>query len=521
MRKIGKAWIAFFISGLSAAFSPAQTAGTVRHYLSGTGPSDAVPWEFFCTKGRKSGEWTTIPVPSNWEQHGFGNYNYGHDKDKHDEQGLYRCRFQTPAEWSGQTVRIVFEGSMTDTEVKLNGASAGPVHQGAWYEFRLPVSHLLKYGQENLLEVTVSKCSSNESLEQAERKADFWVFGGIFRPVYLEVLPPGFIDRCAIDARADGSFQVDVFTQTGEGAEMPDGITAQLETLDGVPAGSPVRVRFSGEKEPVRLSTKLDNPRLWSDEHPNLYRVRLSLMRGDTVLHEITERFGFRTFEVRPGDGLYLNGKKMIIKGINRNSFHPEKARAPDPEDERAAALAIKAMNANLVRSHVSPSRYFMNLCDELGLFVINELCTWQKPWIDTPTARKLIQELVERDRNHPSLLMWANGNEAGFNLDVDGDFHLYDPQKRPVIHPWALFSEIETKHYPAYSMLVNMLKGPDICLPTEFLHGLYDGGLGAGLEDYWDAIRASQYGAGGILWCWADEAIVRTDQSNRLDTAG
>ena len=521
MSRIKKPGTILFLSGLLSLLIHAQAAETDRYYLSGTGPSDAVQWEFFCTKGRQSGEWTTIPVPSNWEQHGFGNYNYGHDKDKHDEQGLYRYRFEAPKEWAGRVVRIVFEGSMTDTEVKINGVSAGPVHQGAWYEFRLPISNLLKFGAENLLEVTVSKVSANERLEAAERKADFWVHGGIFRPVYLEILPPDFIDHCAIDARADGQFQVDVFPKFSPDTAAPDEITAQIETLDGVPVQPPVRAKLSAGTEPVRLSTRIKRPLLWSDEHPNLYRVRLCLMRGDRVVHEVTQRFGFRTFEVRPGDGLYLNGKKIRIKGINRNSFRPETARALDPEDDREDALAIKAMNANLVRSHLSPSRTFMGLCDELGLFVINELCTWQKPWIDTPTARKLIQEMVTRDVNHPSLLMWANGNEGGFNLEVDSDYQLHDPQARPVIHPWSLFSEIDTKHYITYDLLLRKLEGPNIFLPTEFLHGLYDGGLGAGLEDYWAAIRASKYGAGGVLWCWADAAIVRTDQNNKLDTAG
>ena len=125
MYRISKTRTVLLLSGLLLLSSSAQATETVRQYLSGMGSSDAVPWEFFCTKGRQSGEWTTIPVPSNWEQHGFGNYNYGHDTDKYDEQGLYRYRFQAPLEWNDRVVRIVFEGSMTDTEVKINGKPAG------------------------------------------------------------------------------------------------------------------------------------------------------------------------------------------------------------------------------------------------------------------------------------------------------------------------------------------------------------------------------------------------------------
>src|SRR5690554_414818 len=180
-------------------------------YLTGIDSENTVDWEFYCTEGRRSGEWTTIPVPSNWELQGFGTYNYGHDwrdenKKLGDEHGIYRHRFQVPADWKGKTVQIVFDGSMTDTDVKINGKSAGAVHQGAFYRFKYDISKLLRYGRENVLEVNVAKRSANESVNKAEREADFWIFGGIFRPVFLEVLPAVHISRVAIDARADGSF---------------------------------------------------------------------------------------------------------------------------------------------------------------------------------------------------------------------------------------------------------------------------------------------------------------------------
>jgi len=109
---------------------------TEKVMLSGSGADDTVPWEFYCTGGRNSGFWTTIPVPSCWELQGFGNYNYGHDSNPGSEQGLYRHSFDVPAEWQGQNVQLVFEGSMTDTEVKVNGVSSGTIHLGAFYLFR-------------------------------------------------------------------------------------------------------------------------------------------------------------------------------------------------------------------------------------------------------------------------------------------------------------------------------------------------------------------------------------------------
>ena len=126
------------------------------------------------------------------------------------EQGLYKYEFSVPSDWSKKQVNIVFQGSMTDTDVKINGKSAGPIHQGAFYEFHYDISKLLKYGQKNLLEVTVSKQSANESVNKAERHGDYWIFGGIFRPVFLEAVPTNHIERVAIDAKGDGSFAADV-----------------------------------------------------------------------------------------------------------------------------------------------------------------------------------------------------------------------------------------------------------------------------------------------------------------------
>lgn len=147
-------------------------------YLSGQGKDDPVTWDFYCTGGRNSGVWTTIGVPSNWELQGFGSYNYGNEKKKADEQGKYRRTFRIPADWAGQRLFLVFEGVMTDTEVWINGQSAGPRHQGGFYRFKYEITDLVK-ARDNLLEVTVSKVSSDRSVEEAERQADYWAFGGI------------------------------------------------------------------------------------------------------------------------------------------------------------------------------------------------------------------------------------------------------------------------------------------------------------------------------------------------------
>ncbi|WP_315816683.1 sugar-binding domain-containing protein [Paraflavitalea speifideaquila] len=168
--------ISFLLSIASLQVTGQQT--TIK-YLSGIDKDHTVAWDFFCTKGMNSGKWTTIPVPSCWELQGFGHYDYGRVKlaDQSDEVGKYRYRFQADKQWKGQQVAIVFEGSMTDTEVKINGKLAGPIHQGAFYRFSYDISSLLRYGSSNLLEVEVSKKSANHSVNLAERDADFWIFG--------------------------------------------------------------------------------------------------------------------------------------------------------------------------------------------------------------------------------------------------------------------------------------------------------------------------------------------------------
>ncbi len=125
---------------------------------------------------------------------------------------------------------------------------------------------------------------------------------------------------------------------------------------------------------------------------------------------------------------------------------------------------------------------------------------------------------MVTRDVNHPSILFWDNGNEGGFNRELDGEFALYDPQNRAVLHPWEAFSGIDTKHYPPFDDLERRLHGPNLVMPTEVIHGIYDGGAGAGLEDYWNAIARSPFGAGLFLWVFADEGVQRTDEDGRID---
>ena len=492
---------------------------TILQYLSGTDKDHLVQWDFFCTKGANSGSWNKIAVPSNWEQQGFGGYSYGHDKIKTDEQGLYKHIFNTSKEWASKKVFIVFEGSMTDTEVKINGKPAGPLHQGGFYRFKYDITGLLKYGSRNLLEITVSKMSAQASVNKAERNGDFWTLGGIYRPVYLEIVPSTFIDRVAINARADGSFGMDVYSMNINSGNI---IEAQVQTLTGENIGKPFIQAYPEENGKFVLRNQFGNPLLWNPEFPNLYQVIVSIKDNGKTIHSIIQKFGFRTAELRAHDGFYVNGTKVIFKGVCRHSEWPETGRTLSKDISLLDINLIKEMNMNAVRmSHYPPDQHFLDMCDSLGLFVLDELTGWQASY-DTIAGRPLVKELVVRDVNHPSVVIWDNGNEGGWNRALDIDYGLYDPQNRLVIHPWEKFNGTDTKHYPDYNYIINSaLYGQDVFFPTEFMHGLYDGGLGAGLDDFWNAILQHPYGAGGFLWVFHDEAIARRDKKDSLDTDG
>lgn len=498
---------------------------TERQYLSGHGCDDMVEWDFFCTNGRNSGKWTKIGVPSCWELQGFGTYQYGitfygkaFPEGVADEKGMYKYEFEVPEKFRGQQVNLVFEASMTDTEVKVNGRKVGSKHQGAFYRFSYNVTDFLKYGKKNLLEVTVSKESENASVNLAERRADYWNFGGIFRPVFLEVKPAINLRHIAIDAQMDGTFRANCYTNISN-----DGMSIRAQILDNKDkklVETTVPVKAGGDWRSLQLN--VPNPALWTAETPNLYKAQFSLLdKNGKVLHNETEKFGFRTIEVRESDGLYINGVRINVRGVNRHSFRPESGRTLSKAKNIEDVLLMKDMNMNSVRlSHYPADPEFLEACDSLGLYVMDELGGWHGKY-DTPTGVRLIEGMIERDVNHPSIIWWSNGNEKGWNTELDGEFHKYDPQKRPVIHPQGNFSGFETMHYRSYGESQNYMRLPEIFMPTEFLHGLYDGGHGAGLYDYWEMMRKHPRCIGGFLWVLADEGVKRVDMDGFIDNQG
>ena len=505
---------------LAAISISAFAQETKKLYLSGTGLTDTKTWQFKVSAGQNSGKWGKIEVPSQWELQGYGIYNYGMSFSFNREgfdAGDYKYSFKVPSNWKGQDIKIVFEGVMTDATVKINGKTAGPTHQGGFYRFEYNVTPLIKCGATNSIEVHVDKESGNASVNNAERHADWWNFGGIYRPVYLTATAKQHIDYFAIDAKANGSMTVD------------------LETI-AAPEGSSIKYSLASLKEPGKvldsktLPLKEANERhtlswkgvdAWECEHPNLYVLTMELVSpAGKVLHKVDQRVGFRTVELRPKDGIYVNDVKVVLKGINRHTFHPEGGRCTSPAISLEDGLLIKEMNMNAVRSHYPPDSHFLDVCDSLGIFYLDELAGWHGRYDDVVGAN-LVKEMVRRDVNHPSVIIWDNGNEAGWNTNLDHLFYDFDPQKRHVIHPWADFDDIDTHHYPTYlTGVARFTNGYKVFMPTEFMHTNSDQGGGAGLEDFWENWMTHPLFAGGFIWAFVDESVVRTDQDGILDSS-
>ena len=517
---------------MAIALRAQPSVETQRQYLSGHGCDDMVQWDFYCTDGRNSGKWTKIGVPSCWELQGFGTYQYGMrfygkatPEGIADEKGLYKHEFTLPAEWAGRQILLVFEAVFTDANVQINGRKAGNgLYQGGFTRHTIDVSDRVFFGKKkNRLEVEVSKESSNPQVNMAERRADYWNFGGIWRPVFIVSKPSRNIQRVAIDAKADGSFMADVYLNRAfSGSSVcVDVIDANGKKVAQSPA-------FPVGSDQAKVDFSVKGIKTWNAEQPNLYTAVFTLKDAEgRTLHTERQKFGFRTIEYRhtyngdKEDGIFINGKKVIMKGVNRHSFRPETGRTLSKQKNIEDVLLIKSMNMNAVRlSHYPADPEFLDACDSLGLYVECEQPGWHKAH-ETVVGSQIVEEMVTRDVNHPSIIFWSNGNEGGFNYELEPVFAKFDPQQRVVLYPWANRNGFETKHYRSWGETADYMRQKEIFMPTEFLHGLYDGGLGAGLKDYWKLMMSNPRCAGGFLWDMMDQGVVRTDQNNIIDCMG
>ena len=519
--------------GMACAAMQAQSSvETQRQYLSGHGCDDMVQWDFLCTDGRNCGQWTKIGVPSCWELQGFGTYQYGvrfwgkaTADGVADEKGLYKTEFALPQEWQGRQIFLVFEAVFTELRGTINGRKLGAgKYQGGYTRHTIDVSDRVFFGKrKNKLELEVLKESSIPQVNLAERRADYWNFGGIWRPVFVVSKPVLNMERVAIDAGMDGRFQADVYLNRA----VPQGAVS-VDIIDAKGAKVATSPSATSASDKVKVDFVVKNPKLWNAEEPNLYTAVFTLkdQQGKT-LHVERQKFGFRTIEYRhqyngdQEDGVFINGHKVIFKGVNRHSFRPETGRTLSKQKNIEDVVLIKSMNMNAVRlSHYPADPEFLDACDSLGLYVECEQPGWQFAH-DTTNGSYMVEQMVKRDVNHPSIIFWSNGNEGGFNYELEPYFTKFDPQQRVVLYPWGNRNGFECKHYRSWGETADFMRQKEIFMPTEFLHGLYDGGHGAGLKDYWKLMMSNPRCAGGFLWDLMDQGVVRTDLNGLIDCMG
>jgi hypothetical protein len=520
---------------LSGNVSIALAQQSQIQYLSGTDKDHTVPWQFSVSSGQNAGIATTIPVPSCWPSMGFGTYSYTQSTgsgmtSSNSETGFYTNTFAVPSGWAGKEIFLVFEGAMTDTSVSINGQSVGPTHQGGYYEFRYDVTSYVVVGAStNVLTVTVRKFSANASVESAEEgNTDYWIFAGIYRPVYLEAKPAAYIDYVAANPLASGNITVSTFLG---GITTNYTVQAFVTDTNNVMLGNLFSNSVSAGTTNILLSASLPTPNAWSSESPTLYTLNVQLVdTNGVVVHSVTNQIGFRTVTFVANQGFFINGKKVIMRGICHHEEWPTTGRTSSDAQNSNDVAMIKDMNFNAVReSHYPENKTFLQECNRQGIYVLEEMDSYQSQ-IDITDGVQHIYEMIRRDVNDPCIIAWDNGNEAGWNgtlASLDGGnagstnyYALYDVQKRQVIRPGGgTFMNLLDEHYPPYSTFIsNLGSGKTAYSCTEILHAIYDGGGGASLQEYWDAERTAPNGVGMFLWSWDDEGVIRKDQGGIMD---
>jgi hypothetical protein len=337
-------------------------------------------------------------------------------------------------------------------------------------------------------DIVIITTSSNGA--NAQETAALTSNDGLHNMLRTAVVDPA-IDRVAIDAKADGNFTIRVFSKN----VTPDQfVELKIQDLTGKEASAPVQVAAT---ETAEIKKQFSDIKTWNPETPNLYVAVVTVK--DAAQKEVAQykqRFGFRTVETRGADGLYVNGTRVVFKGVNRRS-----GEVSGHDAYLSDMYAMKDMNVNAVRLANYPADpTFLDLCDSIGLFVISEL---QSNTSNSDAGKKLIREMVTRDANHPAIVMWANAGDAAA---LDAEFKLNDVQQRQVIHPAAKGEE--NKKGADFSFVANsILYGTEALTPTEISNGLYNGGRAAGLDDFWSEMIRNPKFSGGFLSSYKDES--------------
>ncbi|MFF0342380.1 glycoside hydrolase family 2 TIM barrel-domain containing protein [Kribbella sp. NPDC004875] len=465
-------------------------------------------------------DWDWLPVPSSWPMHGHGSPAYTNQKypfpvdppyvPDENPTGDHRLAFELPASWTGSSV-LRFDGVDSCARVWLNGVELG-VTRGSRLPAEFAVGEVLRPGR-NVLAVRVHQWSSGSYLEDQ----DMWWLPGIFRDVTLIARP--------VDA--------DVFVH----ADYVDG--AGVLRVESIP-GAVVRIPELGVEAPCGEPLTIPAVEPWSAEEPRLYDAVVELP-GE----QVSLRIGFRT--VRIVDGvLRVNGRRIVFHGVNRHEHDPVFGRAVPDERLRAELLVMKRHNINAIRtSHYPPDSKLLELCDELGFWVMDEcdyethgffLLGWKGNPADDPrfldTSIDRMRRTVERDKNHPSVIMWSLGNEAGVgsNLTAMAQWTRDRDPSRPLHYEGDLSCadvDVYSRMYASHAEVEAIgkraekpLDDPALdarrrAMPFVLCEYSHAGGNGpGGLPEYEDLFDRYERCQGGFLWEWMEHGILRPDGS-------
>lgn len=489
--------------------------------------------ENFYRPGFKTQGFKLVPVPSNWAVLGYEEPVYRGFKDDRASEGFYLHEFDTPEGWNNKRVLLHFGGVWSSAEVWLNGKYIGR-HESGFTSFSFNVTGKLNATDKNTLAVRVKQTGRGYKFDVF----DDWTLGGIYRDVTLESMPAKrWIDQVVTQTVFDSEYKdaklkVKVMVGDKHKETLPGNYPSPGEaySLRFTLTGKNREEVFSRTVQlPAHVSTcrevskefEVENPEHWTAETPYLYDFRVELLEQGEVIHSYSSRIGFR--QISTAGGVFrINGQTVKLRGVNRHDEHPDVGRSTTREHWLQDIEMMKAANINYVRaSHYAPAKGFIELCDELGMYVGNEVSmggagdlVYDPSYYDAALQRAY--ETVSRDLNNPSIIYWSVGNEDPFSAMHQVAVKLVkalDPT-RPVLLPWRhedwLPEEIDilAPHYwtaNEYDRLAAQSDRPVIS--TEYTHAFGTDGFG-GLEDRWKSLTRHPAGAGAAIWMWADQGI-------------
>lgn len=519
-------------------------------------PADR-PVDFYKADYDVSG-WDDIVVPSNWQMHGYGIPIYTNmvfpfpanpPYIPHDNNpvGSYRRNFTIPSGWKGREVFIHFDGVKSAFYIWVNGERVG-YSQGSMVPAEFDITKYLKGGR-NSVAVEVYRWSDGSYLEDQ----DMWRLSGIYRNVYLFSAPAVHLRDFAVragldDAYKDGILKIRPKLEVFDKGKDLNGWTVKAQLYDEndkAVLGKPLEknaLAIINEKYPQRdtvkfalMQSKVDNPKKWSAEEPNLYTLVLTLndSKGNVVEAESC-RVGFRSIEVKEGQ-VFVNGKSILFYGVNRHEHDPDHGRAIPVSRMIQDIKIMKQHNINAVRtSHYPDDPMWYDLCDEYGIYLMDEtnleshglrgLLSNVPAWHGAFVERAI--RMVERDKNHPSIIFWSLGNETGCGPNhaaMAAWIKDYDPE-RPVHYEGAVgepldpyYVDVMSRMYPKIPQLIQLGTRANEDRPMimcEYAHAM--GNSVGNLKEYWDAIRSHDRLIGGYIWDWVDQGLRKTSADGR-----